>query len=402
MHSHSSQRIMETVPQGGPVFEFSTPGRVIFGEGAVAQLPEVLAPFGRRLLIVTGSHRKRFLGVVGSVTQRDYDIASVQVRQEPTLLDLEEGLAAARKHKADCILGIGGGSALDIAKAVAAVTPNPAPLTNYLEVVGRGSPLPHPGLPCIAVPTTAGTGCEVTRNAVIDIPSHRVKVSLRGEQLLPRVALVDPSLTLTVPPEVTAATGFDALVQVFEPFVSNRSNPMTDALAKAGISLAAKALRRVYQAGNDIAARTDMALVSLWGGMCLANARLGAVHGLAGVLGGMFHAPHGAVCAALLGPVWQINVAALMRRGGQEETTLKRYAEIARLLTGDGKAKIVDGIDWVKELALDLGIQGLREFGVTRKQFDEITERGLNASSMQGNPVRLEPSEVKEILARAL
>jgi alcohol dehydrogenase class IV len=286
-----------------------------------------------------------------------------------------------------------------MAKAVAAVATNEGQLTDYLEVIGRGQGLVRVGLPCIAVPTTAGTGAEVTRNAVIDVPSHATKVSLRGEYLLPRVALVDPRLTLSVPKAVTAATGFDALAQVVEPFVSNRANPMTDALARAGIRLAARSLRRAYHQGSDITARSDMALVSLWGGMCLANARLGAVHGLAGPIGGMFHLAHGVLCAALLGPAMRANVAALRRQTDGRET-LERYAEIARLVTDNDSASAEDGIAWVEQLASELGVSRLGPLDVLARQRDELVDRALRASSMQGNPVRLTPADILAILER--
>jgi alcohol dehydrogenase class IV len=382
------------------VFEFATAATILFGEGVVDQLPDVVGRFGRRVLVVAGAAPERVAAAVDMLERGGSDVAWVRVHHEPTVEQVEAGLVAARQHSADVVLAIGGGSVLDTAKAVAAVATNPGNLLDYLEVVGRGLPLHCPGIPCIAVPTTSGTGAEVTRNAVIDVPRHATKVSLRGANLLPRVALLDPRLTLSVPADITASTGFDALTQVIEPYVSNRHNPMTDALATAGIELAARALRRAYHQGDDIAARSDMAMVSLWGGMCLANARLGAVHGLAGPIGGMFHAPHGAICAALLGPVMRANAAACSRQQ-TGEATLWRYAEIARLVTGDGSATVEAGISWVERLANELGIRSLGQLGVTSGSFGDIVERAMRASSMQGNPVRLEPAELSAILESA-
>ncbi len=383
------------------MFEFATAGRVLFGEGVVEQLPELVSGYGRRVLFVVGSTRERVAESAIAIERAGGTVAWFQVQREPTVEDVEAGLIALRGHAAEVVVAMGGGSVMDMAKAVAAVATNDGQLTDYLEVVGRGQALARAGLPCIALPTTAGTGAEVTRNAVIDVPTHATKVSLRGEFILPRVALVDPRLTLSVPKAVTAATGFDALTQVIEPFVSNRANPMTDALARAGIRLAAKSLRRAYNQGSDISARSDMALVSLWGGMCLANARLGAVHGLAGPMGGMLHIPHGALCAALLGPVMRVNVTALRRQAGGGET-LERYVEIARLVTGNGSASAEEGIAWIEQLAVELEVSCLGPPAVTVEQRDELAERALRASSMQGNPVRLSLADIRTILERVL
>jgi alcohol dehydrogenase class IV len=383
------------------LFEFATTARILFGEGVIEQLPDVVLRFGKRVLVVAGASRARATSAVDGLERHGCDVAWTHVSGEPTVEDIGQGLAAARNHSADVVLAIGGGSVLDTAKAVAAVATNPGNLLDYLEIVGGGKALPRAGLPCIAVPTTAGTGAEVTRNAVIGVPSHATKVSLRGETLLPRVALLDPRLSVSVPASITAASGLDALTQVIEPYVSNRSNPMTDALATAGISLAANALRRAFHDGCDIAARSDMVLVSLWGGMCLANARLGAVHGLAGPIGGMFHAPHGAICAALLGPVMRANVEVCQRKAA-ESATLGRYAEIARLVTGNALATIEEGIAWIEQLTRELGIVGLGQLGVTPDKFGEIVERAERASSMQGNPVRLGPVDITAVLEAAL
>jgi len=379
------------------MFEFATVGRIVFGEGAVEQLPEIVRRYGRRVMLVVGSTRDRATDCAAAIEHAGCIVAWWQVTREPTVEDVADGLALVREHSAEVVVAMGGGSAIDAAKAIAAVATNDGHLLDYLEVIGKGLALVRPGLPCVAVPTTAGTGAEVTRNAVLDVPSHATKVSLRGEYLLPRVALVDPLLTVSLPAAATAATGFDALAQVIEPFVSNRATPITDALGRAGIERAAKSLRRAYQNGSDIVARHDMALVSLWGGMCLTNARLGAVHGLAGPMGGQLHRPHGALCAALLAPVMRANVEALRRRadGG---ATLDRYVEIARLVTGTSVASAEDGIAWIDRLATELGVSQLAGLEITLAQRDDIVELALRASSMQGNPVRLTTDEVSGII----
>jgi alcohol dehydrogenase class IV len=268
-------------------------------------------------------------------------------------------------------------------------------------VIGRGQTLSQAGLPVIAVPTTAGSGAEVTRNAVLAAAEHRVKVSLRSPMMLPRLALVDPELTYDLPFGITASTGMDALTQLIEPFVSNKANPLVDSFCREGIARAAGSLRRVTQNGEDHAARRDMALASLFGGLALANAKLGAVHGFAGVLGGMLAAPHGAVCARLLAPVMAVNLGALQARH-PGHAALRRYTEIAKILTSDPRASAADGVAWVETLAAELRIPPLADYGLKEEAFPEVIDKAAVSSSMQGNPVQLTVGEMAEILKGAL
>jgi len=219
--------------------------------------------------------------------------------------------------------------------------------------------------------------------------------------MLPRVAIVDPELTHSMPPQVTAFTGMDALVQVLEPLVTNQANPLTDAICREGLGRAARSLRRAYEHPDDAAAREDMALASLFGGLALANAKLGAVHGFAGPFGGMFHSPHGAVCAALLPPVMRVNVDALRRRD-PEHPALARYTEIARILTGDSDASIEDGVAWVQDLAAALHIPPLSTYGFIQADFPDLMARAARSSSMKGNPVALDEGEMGKVLAMAM
>jgi alcohol dehydrogenase class IV len=299
------------------------------------------------------------------------------------------------------VLGFGGGSALDTGKAIAALLTNRGDPLDYLEVIGRGEPLTQPAAPYIAIPTTAGTGAEVTRNAVLLSPQHGVKVSLRSPLMLPRLALVDPELTHSLPPEITASTGLDAFTQVMEPYVSNKANPLTDGLCREGMRLAGRSLRRAYEHGDDPAAREDMAVVSLFGGLALANAKLGAVHGFAGPLGGMFPGPHGAICARLLPYVMEVNVRALQNRA-LGHPALRRYDEIARILTRDDSATASDGVAWVQELCEALQVPPLATYGLTQADFPTLIQKSVVASSMQGNPIKLSTEEMEEILTRAL
>jgi len=260
-----------------------------------------------------------------------------------------------------------------------------------------GLPLQRRPLPCIAIPTTAGTGSEVTRNAVLASPEHGVKASLRHPWMLPEAALVDPELTLGLPPALTASTGLDALTQLIEPFLSLRANPLTDALCLEGLRRAAGALERAWSRGDDLDARTDMALASLFGGLALANAGLGAVHGLAAPLGGLAPIPHGAACAILLPGV----LAANLRAGAPGTPLRDRADQLARLLTGDGAARGEDGVAWVAALVARLGIPRLAHYGVTPVQLDLVAERALAASSMKANPVPLDRESLAGILAGA-
>lgn len=382
-------------------FDFVTSNHIIFGRGRFQEIGEFAAGYGSHALVITGStgtYTGRLEELLGeqSVTYDCY-----QVSGEPTVESIQEALSFAKDTRGDCVIGIGGGSVIDTGKAVAALLSNEGDLFDYLEVIGRGKPLSNQPVPFLAIPTTSGTGSEVTRNAVIGSPEDRVKVSLRSPRMLPSLALVDPELTLSVPQDITAATGMDALTQVIEPFVSKHSNPLTDSLCKAGIVKAAQALSLAYTDGNDIVVREEMAFASLMGGLALANAKLGAVHGFAGVLGGMYPAPHGAVCGRLLPAVMKINVSALRERSGGD-LYLERYTEVARMLTGNPYAAAEDGVAWVEDLVDRLELAHLGEYGVDPNEFPAVIERSKKSSSMKGNPIELLDEELVTILQVSL
>jgi len=304
---------------------------------------------------------------------------------EPTVQLVRDGAEAVRANQSDVVIAIGGGSAIDAGKAIAAIAANPGDVLDYLEVVGKGMPMPETPLAFIAAPTTAGTGSEVTRNAVLGSPEHGVKASLRSAAMLPRVAIVDPDLTAGLPAEVAATTGLDALTQLIEAYVSIRANPMTDALSLDGLRLAARHL-----GGRDAADRAGMSYASLLSGMCLANAGLGVVHGFAAPVGGMFAAPHGAICAAILPHGMAANIRAM--------SDDSRYETIARILTGNASGSAQDGVDWVLAKRRELGIAGLAKYGVTADRYEEIATKASAASSMKGNPVTLPHSELLRVL----
>ena len=352
-------------------------------------------------MVVTGRSAERAAPLLQSLATEGIGVTIFAVEGEPTIRTASRGTQQARETACDLVIGIGGGSALDTGKAIAALLTNGGDPLDYMEVIGAGNPLTQPAAPYIAIPTTAGTGAEVTRNAVLASPEHGVKVNLRSPYMLPRIALVDPELTHSLPPELTASTGMDALTQVIEPYLSNNANPLTDALCREGMRCAARSLRRVWQHGDDPAAREDMALVSLLGGLALTNAHLGVVHGFAGPLGGMLPAPHGALCARLLPYVMEANVYALQARA-PDHPALGRYSEIAQILTGQRDSTAEDGLVWVHGLCDALKVPHLADYGLTQDSFPTLIQNASVASSTKGNPIELTPEELEQILQRAL
>jgi alcohol dehydrogenase class IV len=380
-------------------FEFASASRIVFGNGRVAELQVLTRPFGERVLVVTGGDPARWLRHVAPLRQQGIVITHLAVKGEPSIELVKAGVEKARIGKCQFVLAMGGGSVIDTGKAVAALVTNKGDLLDYLEVIGKAQPLTEPALPVIAVPTTAGTGAEVTRNAVLHSSEHRVKVSLRSASMLPAVALIDPELTHDLPPELTARTGLDAITQLIEPFVSKRANPMSDALCREALPRAVRSLKRAFENGGDATARSDMALASLCGGLALANAGLGAVHGFAAPIGGMYSAPHGAVCAALLPEVMEMNIRAAQEQKALE--VIRRFNDVARLLTGVATARAADSLPWLRGLCRDLKVPRLGVLGVQQSDFDTIAGKALESSSMKGNPVELAPGQLREILERA-
>ncbi len=382
-------------------FEFATAGRVLFGPGSIREAGATISALGSRVMVVTGQQWERAEPLLAELRAKRLDTLILSVDREPDIEFVRMGTEFAGAEAVDVVVGIGGGSAIDAGKAIAALATNSGDPLDYLEVVGRGLPLAAAPLPYVAIPTTAGTGAEATRNAVLSVPDHRVKASLRSSLMLPRVAIVDPELTCDLPPAVTASTGLDALTQLIEPYLSARANPLTDALCLDGIPRIARSLRRAWENGHDAGARADMALASLLGGMALANAGLGAVHGLAAPIGGAFHAPHGAVCAALLRHALDANLAALRSRAPGSDA-LRRADDIGRLLTGQPHAAADAASAWLRETCAELAIPGLSTYGISAADVPAIAEQASHSSSMAGNAVTLMPDEVEGILLAAL
>jgi alcohol dehydrogenase class IV len=382
-------------------FEFAASSRIVFGYGRFSETVSIAGSLGTRVFLVSGTAIERADRLEADLRAAGLDVARAVIDGEPGVPAVLKAVDSARAAGSDVVVALGGGSVLDAAKAVSALLTNGGDLLDYLEVVGRGKPITSPAAPCIAIPTTSGTGSEVTKNAVLASPEHRVKASLRSPLMVPRVAIVDPQLTETVPPRITANTGLDALTQLIEPYVSIRRNPLTDALCREGIRRAAGSIRAAFRNGRDRSARENMAVASLFGGLALANAGLGAVHGLAAPLGGMFPAPHGAVCARLLPFVFEANVRALSTRGADGDV-LRRFDEVAALLTGDGGAAAHQGVDWLCRLIGELEIEPLSHFGLTAGSVPDVIAQAQRASSMKANPLPLTDDELAEVLSRAL
>ena len=360
-------------------FEFATATRILFGPGRIAEVPEAARALGAsRVLLVTGRDASRAAPLAEGLARAGLAPTPFPVDGEPTVELARAGTAIALAQRCDAVVSFGGGSALDAGKAIAALATNGGDPLDYLEVIGRGRALEKPSLPFVAVPTTAGTGSEVTRNAVLGSKDAKVKASLRSPLMLPRLAVVDPDLLASAPPAVLAASGLDALSQLIEPFLSARANPLTDALAREGLRCSARSLRNAVLQGADAAAREDLALASLMGGLCLANSGLGAVHGFAAPLGGMFDAPHGAVCAALLPAVLEVNLRALRARAADHPALLR-----------------------FRELCGALGVPGLARYGLTEADVPRLVEKARAASSMKANPLPLTDEELTEIALRS-
>lgn len=381
-------------------FNFSTAGRIVFGDGAADQLRDEVKKFGERAFVITGNHTN----AEESPLKELRELAGVEIWRssgEPSVEGVRAAVAAARQAKPNVIVALGGGSVIDTAKSVGILLRNEGDLMDYLEIVGRGQTLAARTVPVIALPTTSGTGAEVTANAPIYSPEHKLKASLRSPAMIPAVAIVDPILTISGPPAVTASSGLDALTQCIEPFTSGKANALTDILAQEGLRRAAHGLREAYADGSNRQARENMAFASLLGGLSLANAKLGAAHGIAAPVGGMTGAPHGNVCAAVLAQCCEANIKAMKERD-PDNPAIARYDIVGQLLTGNPNASAEDGVEWIRETVSMLGVGGLASLGLTKDQLDAATKAAMNASSMKGNPIVLTYDEVHAILTKSL
>ena len=388
------------MPSPASAFEFAQPERIVFGPGRVTQAGTLTVSLGNSAMLVTGRDVRRAEPVRESFRSAGLNWVEWAVAGEPTVSEVRAGAEAARSLGVDCVVACGGGSVLDAGKAIAALTPQSGDVFRFLEIIGQGLPLENHPLPFLAMPTTAGTGAEATRNAVLTSPEHALKVSLRSPKMVPRIALIDPSLSLGLPPGLTASTGLDALTQLLEPWVSGKANGMTDACCREGIPRMVRSLGKAIANGQDLEARTDLAYGAFLSGLALAHSGLGAVHGLAGPIGGRFQAPHGAVCAAVLGPVWRANVETLSRTT-PEHPALERYRQAAQWLTGIPGASIDEGLRWIAESVRNWQIPRLASYGIRVSDFPELIRAAQASSSMKGNPIRLPDEVLGQVLAEA-
>lgn len=400
-------------------FTLRTAGQMIFGRGEVRRAPELVAGLGRRVLLVTGGsslERSGHLSRLGDgLAERGLQLVRVKVEHEPDVAQVDAAAAACREAGCDVVLAVGGGSVIDVGKAAAALATNPGSVLDYLEDIGRGPPraLARAPLPVVAAPTTSGSGSESTRNSVVRVPELAVKRSMRSDLMLPRIALVDPDLSAGAPLPVQAAAGLDALTHLLEGYVSRGAQPTTDALALRGLGLAVRALTAIADgakgrggpdAGADVEAHGAMALASLWGGIVLANAGLGAVHGLVAPLGGQCQVAHGDGCACLLPATLVANVRALRERA-PGHPALSRYGEIIGVLCPDGAAAPAQAPERAAErldaLRRDLGVRSLAAQGVSSAHLGPIIAQS-RGGSMKFNPIELHDRELEQILEAAL
>ncbi len=378
--------------------KFYLPTEVITGRGCLAELGRTAARYGRRAMLVCGVHFARRSGLLdralGLLRGQGLEVTVYDaVKGEADLATVEAGIALAREQAVEVLVGLGGGSAMDTAKAIAGLVKLPGSVWEY----HAGRPLEGPGVPLITVPTTAGSGAEVTKNAVLIDPRTDVKKSIRDDAWFARVALVDPETTLSMPPQVTASTGSDALCQAIESFTSIGATPITDGLAKQAIQLIGRSLLRAYTNGNDLAAREDMLMGSLMAGMAMVNARLGAVHGMAHPLGSHYHIPHGVICGLLLPYVMEYNLP----------YATAKYAEVAQLLGNTAQGLSVEvaarkAVDMVRDLVKRVGIPSrLGPFGVAEERFDLLAQESMS-ESLRHNPRPMSVEDVKHLLKTIL
>jgi alcohol dehydrogenase class IV len=389
-------------------FEFATTRHIVFGPGVLDQLGEHAATMGRRAWLVIGS---RSLGHTGTPLKAEkllkksgVSVLPCFISGEPDTDLIDDCTNQALQAGCDMVVALGGGATVDAGKAIAALMTNGGESLDYIEVVGKGKPFTKPSAPFIAIPTTSGTGSEATRNAVLTHRETKTKASLRSRHLLPTLALLDPTLTHTMSPAITASTGLDALTQLIEPYTSRRAFPLIEGIAIAGMRLAAAALPVAFEEPDNAGARSDMMQASLAGGMALAHAGLGAVHAFAAPLGGAFSIPHGFACAALLPHVMEMNLEAAAAAG--DEATIRKYAVVAEILgvKGGGFDREVagHGVERVKELCQQLEVPALSKFGVEAGHVPDLVERAQRTSSIKANPVDLSAEALTKALEQAL
>lgn len=384
------------------IFDFATTPHIIFGAGQLAILPKLISQYGSKVLLITGKssfeNSEQSCKFYDELKTAKIDFRTVQIENEPSPNDIDQAVLAHRKWSSEVIIGIGGGSVIDAGKAISAMLKHELSISNYLEDVGTQKPNGNK-VPFIAVPTTSGTGSEATKNAVItQAGTNGFKKSLRHNNYVPNIALIDPLLTLNCPPNVTAASGMDAFTQLLESYLSTNSNPITDALALDGITRLAANIETAYMQGNNIEARTNMSYAALISGITLANAGLGLVHGFAQPLGSLFNLPHGIVCGTLMGAANRITVERIRKTGNT--FTINKYHKAAMAVGFDStENKAIDQfIDFIDELTLKFKLPKLSNFGIETADFDKI----ISNTGLKYHPEKLSNNDLHKILEMRL
>ncbi len=381
-------------------FDFATSGHIHFGRGSLARLADYLGADTSPILLLTGQHNAVDNPILPLINGRSIPLHQAIIVGEPDSNVIDQEAEKARVAGIKAVISFGGGSVLDAGKAIAMLITNGGVSLDYAEIVGKGKNITIPSLPNFAIPTTAGTGSEVTKNAVIIFKEKKVKASIRSPLMIPQVAIVDPETMRSVPPEITASTGMDALTQVLESYLSSRSTILVDSMCEKAIPMAFKSLAKVYENGNDLDAREEMAYVSLIGGVSLANAGLGAVHGFAAAIGGMYSIPHGSICACFLPVVFEANYQALMKKN-PNHPAINKCRQIA-MYSGIKNGDVSELIEKLYNLRFDLNIPGMRKFGINRSMAGDIAESTARTSSMKGNPIDLSFDQLVQILIKCV
>jgi alcohol dehydrogenase class IV len=382
------------------ISDFFLPTRILFGKGAINRLPELVENLGQNILFITGKDPDRHGAILRRVETCNTKYEIFTVEKEPDVQILYDCIKTARRIKPDVICSIGGGSVIDTGKAVSALLTNPGDLMDYLEVVGRGLQLHNSPMPFIAVPTTSGTGSEVTKNAVVNINDLKIKVSLRSQKMFPLIAIVDPELTINLPTDITASSGMDAFVQLVEAYTSTRANPFISSMIRDGVKLTSSSLLEAVF-GGDFSARENMALAATLSGIALSFSGLGAVHGLSASIGGLFpDAPHGLLCARLFPNVVRENLRQIEIKS--YEAGLKAYLDVFRIISGKDEDSPKDFPLWLDDYIEKFPICKLTEYGIKESDFPEIVKRAKKANSMKTNPVLLDDESLRNILLSSL
>lgn len=377
------------------MFQFMTSTRIIFGEGALQSSLSVMNQFGYSVLLVTGQNMQRSSPIINYLQQHNMRYQHIAISGEPNITMIEESALGGRKFQPDMVVAMGGGSVIDMGKALAAIIPNQGDVYDYVEVVGRNVPLKTKPLPFIAIPTTASTGSEVTRNAVLRSGQDQVKVSLRSPDMLADVAIVDPTLTYGTDRYTSGRGAMDAFTHLMEAYVCGEPNPITDMICEEGL----RRLSRSVISGcleDDFDARSDLSFAAMLGGMAITNAKLGAAHGLAAALGGKLDAPHSVITARLAPHVMMENIR--VAKEADREDVLNRYTQIAKILTGRSNAHRNDGVLWVNMMLEKLALPNLSDFGVCMTSFDLVAEDAMKSVAIKGNPLPLTKERLMYVL----